>query len=544
MEPIIKSLARILNLPFYPWMAGIYPILHLYSENLGLVIDHEVVTVLILMLAATSIAFPAANLILKDWHKTAFILGICSVVFSLSGHVYELAFATIPLDSWTEIVFIALGATFYLLHKRGSAASYERITAPANLLALALLIWPVAAIGSDLLTRSEIDLGVSSISSSNSLENTVAKIKDSPARPDIYYIIPDGYPSDGWLSEAMAYDNSDFTRALESRGFVVVDHAQSNYGLTLLSMASILNMRFYGNNESPFSDLDFLRLAIADNEVARQLQKRGYTFVQYLSGYIIPSPIADINRDFTPMGPINVQVIAELSATVMRDHQGALRRSADNGHFFKQSFLALYLDTTILRIRASEIEAIFSQDKYKAYGKFAPERFLDTVEEIASIVAMPEATFTMVHFLKPHGPTTFDAHGNIIEPNRSPSHEQYFAEFGFTNSKFLQIIDTILEGSPHQPIILFQADHGSTYGDVWTDDGRLTHFDIYSAVYLPDSFSISYPQPFTTVNTFPLIFNEIFETDYPLQDDLLFDIPRGYKTPFEQVNVTDAFIHR
>ena len=37
---------------------------------------------------------------------------------------------------------------------------------------------------------------------------------------------------------------------------------------------------------------------------------------------------------------------------------------------------------------------------------------------------------------------------------------------------------------------------------------------------------------------------EAFETDYPLQDDLLFDIPRGYKTPFEQVNVTDAFIHR
>ena len=105
-----KSITRIVNLPFYPWLAGIYPILHLYSENLGLVIDHEVVTVLILMLAATSIAYPAANLLLKDRHKTAVILGICSVFFSLSGHLYELAFATIPLHSWTEIVFIALGA--------------------------------------------------------------------------------------------------------------------------------------------------------------------------------------------------------------------------------------------------------------------------------------------------------------------------------------------------------------------------------------------------------------------------------------------------
>ena len=157
---------------------------------------------------------------------------------------------------------------------------------------------------------------------------------------------------------------------------------------------------------------------------------------------------------------------------------------------------------------------------------------------------MPEATFTVVHLMKPHGPTSFDGTGNTIDKNSNPSHEEYFAEFGFTNSKFLQMIDTILEGSLHQPIIIFQADHGSIYGRVWTDDGRLTHFDIYAAHYLPNGISISYPQPFTTVNTFPLIFNEVFETDYPLQDDRLFDIPRGYKAPFEQVDVTDGFIHR
>lgn len=37
---------------------------------------------------------------------------------------------------------------------------------------------------------------------------------------------------------------------------------------------------------------------------------------------------------------------------------------------------------------------------------------------------------------------------------------------------------------------------------------------------------------------------EAFETDYPLQDDLLFDIPRGYDAPFEQVDVTDEYIHQ
>ena len=66
-----KSISRILNLPFYPWLVGIYPVLHLYSENLGLVIDHEVVIVAALMLATTSIAF-LVTLILRNEHKSAF----------------------------------------------------------------------------------------------------------------------------------------------------------------------------------------------------------------------------------------------------------------------------------------------------------------------------------------------------------------------------------------------------------------------------------------------------------------------------------------
>jgi hypothetical protein len=103
------------------------------------------------------------------------------------------------------------------------------------------------------------------------------------------------------------------------------------------------------------------------------------------------------------------------------------------------------------------------------------------------------------------------------------------------------MIDTILEGSQNQPVIVFQADHGTTYGDVGTNDNRLTHFDAYSAYYLPDSFSIRFPEPFTFINTFPLIFNEVFETDFPLRRDQLFDIPRGYDAPFEQVNVTEEF---
>ena len=39
-----RALSQISQQPFYLWLLGIYPIVHLYSENLGLVIDREVPT--------------------------------------------------------------------------------------------------------------------------------------------------------------------------------------------------------------------------------------------------------------------------------------------------------------------------------------------------------------------------------------------------------------------------------------------------------------------------------------------------------------------
>ena len=37
--------------------------------------------------------------------------------------------------------------------------------------------------------------------------------------PDIYFIVPDGYPSDAWLQSKMNFDNSAFTEALQGARF-------------------------------------------------------------------------------------------------------------------------------------------------------------------------------------------------------------------------------------------------------------------------------------------------------------------------------------
>ena len=542
---MLAKISRVLNQPFYCWLVAVYPILHLYSKNLGLVIDREVLHSLAWMLGATTLAFLLTNFLLRNRLKTAFMLGICSVFFSFSGHIYGLIENPPSLDDWTLNLLVALAVTIGFSYRQESNAFYVRVTAIANLIVTALLVIPCLTIISGYISESmHVPLTVERDTRTTNSQ-AVQKVNDSITRPDIYYVIPDGYPSDMWLQTAMAYDNSRFTEALKNRGFAIASHAQSNYSATLHSLASILNMQYFDRNQSQLFDLEYLRFSIADNIVSRQLQKLGYTNVLLLSGYLIPSPIADINRDFAPSGPIEIEIdTSNLSTAILDNSRGNQRKSHDIGHFYKQSFVKLYIDSTLLRVSSSKLKELFYSNASKPFDLFSPLRFLATIDEIANIAAMPEATFTIVHLMKPHRPIVFDEHGEPIDEIKEPSHQQYFAEFEFTNSKFLQMIDTILETSQYPPVIIFQADHGTTYGAVWTADRRLIHFDTYSALYLPDAYSIRLPMPYTLINTFPLVFNAIFGTAYELQENRLIELLVGYDAPFEQQDVTGIFANK
>lgn len=257
---MFNKLSRILQQPIYLWLVGIFPILHLYSENLGLVKDHEVLYVCAMILAATTLGFIVTNQVFRWRYKTAFILSICSLVFSFSGHVYVLTFMPRSLFLWSLFLMIALGILLFRLWKIDLRDFYWRVTPTFNLISLALLLIPCTKIISSHVTQSISLQSALAFEPVNASTRATPKVHDSSTHPDIYYIIPDGYPSDSWLLEAMNYDNSAFTKALRDRGFIVVDHAQSNYALTLLSLASTVNMQHYGRNRSSFVDLDYLRI--------------------------------------------------------------------------------------------------------------------------------------------------------------------------------------------------------------------------------------------------------------------------------------------
>ena len=361
------------------------------------------------------------------------------------------------------------------------------------------------------------------------------KIMDSPDRLDIYYIIPDAYPSDAALLTALDYDNAAFTNALRERGFVIAPHAQSNYLVTSNSLAATLNMRYFESNPSDYSDLDYLRLTAANSQVARLLQSLGYTYINYLSGFVFPSPMADINRDFGPNGSMDIQIgehYVDSRATVTNQTKIPLRK-------LRQPFASLYLDSTLLRGLRSLLADLLPTDQLAVWHRSSGERFLATLDDLQAVAAMPKATFTIAHLLQPHAPANFNARGEIIAQIKQPNPSQVTANLQGANPHFLRAIDSILQTSQNQPIIIFQADHGMNF-DSNSDDDRVL-YQSYAAYYLPDDYQLQFPDPYTLINSFPLILNEVFAMDYPLQPDRLFAHPQGYDALFVQTEITELF---
>lgn len=536
-----QSLYR--DLPLYPWFVGIIPIIHLYTNNLGLVIDQEVFLCLILALLGTTIAFFAINQFVEDRHRTGFILAVSSIAFSLSGHVYVLVFIPKSLGIWTLMVLSALMCVFFLSRRIRSNLAFRHMTPVFNLVMFCLLLLQVFTLAVRI-ERISRYVGISeAYTAKYKAPRVTEKVDDSPARPDIYYFIPDSYPSDMWLEMTLDYDNSEFTDSLRDRGFVIVDQAQSNYDLTYLSLASTLNMQYYEGNQSPFSDLDFLRLEISNSLVARQLLQSGYTYIQFLSGFWAPSALADINRDFTSRGPVDVIVSEQdVSEAVYRGDTDGNFQYAGIDRSYRDPFVPLYIDTTILRLVGSQLEKILNRGDNAPLPKWGPRRFLATTDAAKEIAAMPEATFALVHFIKPHLPTVFDENGDFVDRNYSPTREEFLAEFRFLNSRFLRMIDDILETSVHPPIIVFQADHGIKHVGDSTSDDRPLGFDTYAAYHLPDAHSIGFPDDYTLINTFPLILNEVLGTTYEIQENRQFNLPANRDDSadlFQLVAVTD-----
>lgn len=340
------------------------------------------------------------------------------------------------------------------------------------------------------------------------------------SKPDIYYIILDGYGGAEMLKSLHGFDNSEFISELEKRGFIVPQESKSNYPRTILSLGSSLNMQYIDETSSELEDSYLwwpLMGTLKNNQVRSNLEGLGYKTVNTATGW-----------DFTTLEDADYY---QKSYPV-----------------FLNKFEEMYFQMTNLSLLNFLNKFGISTPSYDTHRTTILFQF----ESLKSAPDLPSPKFVFAHLITPHAPFIFDANGSPLTPDYpftfsddryfiSPSSKYrsgYISQLLFINKMVLQTIDSILLKSKTPPIIILQGDHGpGVFIDYHSSDNSCLYerFSILSAYYLPE-FSKNIPDDITSVNTFRLIFNEYFGTDMELLPNRHYFSPSFMMYQFEDVS--------
>jgi len=387
----------------------------------------------------------------------------------------------------------------------------ERSVGPLNVGACALLFvnlyYSVPAIAASEPWRANADKLIQDVVSIGSASN-------QEPRPNIYYIVLDGFGRADVLKELYAFDLEPFVKRLESLGFVVPTASRSNYAQTFPSLASSLNMNYLDAVASGLTEskdrraLDYL---IQYNALFELAKRAGYRVIGIGSNYSATEHLA--------------------GADVCRCEQYGLRE-----------FETAVLDRTPLR------ELPIDRLTYGSHRRKIEQQFLH-------LEAGPDSdtpTLVFAHIIAPHPPFVFDAEGKALRPSAMFGFEDanhfrgsgaeylsgYRGQTQFIASRILAVIETILKRPGPPPVIVVHGDHGPAlrwnWNNVATGDAR-ERLAIFSAYRLPGFDSSKVQADISPVNLLRLAANHAFRTTLPLLEDRSFE--SSWDRPYKMVLV-------
>jgi hypothetical protein len=510
--PVTVATRRQWASAIHPVLFAAYPVLFLWSQNLGEADLSDVIPTLLVLCAVAAVLTVLLGVLMRDVRRAALVLSPLIIALLMYGHVARLVrplhIPTVAQQAgWVALVLVATVVALRL-----SRPALQRVgTALTRVAALLIVVTLIAIVPFQLTNQTA---GASSASESSMATSTTAK------KRDVYWFIFDRYGSDHALDLLYGIQN-DLTPWLRDQGFTVIDDAHANYVKTSLSIATtnqMTHLRDLPNTPAPSEKSQaFLSDAVKSSAVARQFKALGYRFVNIGSWWAPDrsSPLADVNLH-TP-GP------SEFTASLIE---------------------ASALPGLQRRLGLREANPRTRHWENNQYGLDAASRVSDE----------PGPKYVYTHILLPHPPYVHATDGHFLtdEEMEGRSSKQLFEDqLAYANSRIKEIIGGLLDvPEDERPIIILQADEGpetnkyrATRDTTWdwttaTTDDVETKFGILNAWYLPPGVDVGLYPGQTSINTFPLLFRDYFGLDYDLREDRVFG-SRHYGTPYDLVELTD-----
>lgn len=511
---------------FAPFLLAVQPILQLYLLNLDELDFVETARALLVSLLLVSLIFVVLYFLLRDMMKSTTVASPFVFVFFLFGDATDWVAESFTLGPARSdfIVFLAvagcLAVWFWLVRRR--IKNLITINLYFNLLGILFLANTGIQVGNHL-GENEISFNPSE------RPVVVAEVESAMLRPDIYYIILDGYGRQDILQEFYEFDNSEFIIALHERGFYVADTSSSNYIQTMLSLSSSFNMDYVQNlkvdGRTPENRADLIEL-LNYSEVRAVLARNGYQTISFKNEYKATLSTADVYFDET--GAVLTQPLTAFESIVI-DH--SMARVLNHIPAFHRALIEMPYETH-------------------------RQHILSTFETLKEIPSMDGDYFIYAHIIAPHPPFVFDAQGDEIEHGEPftlfdanyyiKDHSRggyiggYRKQIQYVNTLALEAVDAILSRSATPPIIILQGDHGPGAYLHW---GSLEQtipserFGILNAYYFPDADYASLYPSISPVNSFRVVLDQFFNTDYAFLPDLHYY--SYWSFPFDFIEVTD-----
>ncbi|MDE2903335.1 MAG: hypothetical protein OXP73_09920 [Chloroflexota bacterium] len=496
-------IGRLLANPWYPWPAVAIPILHFLANNDIHFTVSEAAVPLIVALVVVSLSVIALRLLLKDFNRAALVTTVVVLIFFAYGHAERALDARVDERLFfAGAVVVGAAVAVHAARSRWPNAGHAQFL---NVVAGTLLVFQATSLASGAVST----LGFSA--NAVTVDELTAHLfpSDMPVatddRPDIYYIILDAY---GRYDSLVDFDNSEFLRKLEARGFYIASESTSNYVSTPHSLASSLNMSYLHElgPRTPARHHDLMNL-VYYNSLAAILKTLGYTYVHLESGHQFTSkaPLADI---FASFGPSGIRVVSN------QEHL-----SDAVNPFVSRIFVRELIRTTVLR---PVLQGWFLTGDEDTYNWWSPHRALDMFEFLSDPLDVDGPKFVFAHISKPKVPATFDRHGNyvlgnLVEHEFSDTHDPsvpdaYAGQLIYINHLMINLIDDILRNQDSDPIIVIAGDHNRR------GTGKPLH-PILAAFRLPDDARQGLYPSISSVNHFRHILRAQFGLDIDIIED-------------------------
>jgi hypothetical protein len=485
------------SLPLHPFFFAVYPVAALLASNLDAAPAAAALRPLVVTLLGASLFFLALRQLLHHSLRAALLTTLVLALFFSYGHVYNFlesgTLSGFPLGrhrllapAW--IAFFLLGAGWATRPRR----DLPLITRALNIIGAVLLLLPLTQIAF---------FQVSTLQAPPRAEQPApgAQLRLPPqgTAPDIYYLILDGYSRDDLLHKFYDLDNSPFLEQLSQMEFYVARCAQSNYAQTQLSLASSLNYEYLASLDDAFQAGSTSRTGlpglIQRSAVRSSLESLGYRVVAFETGF---------------------------EATQLEDADIYLSSGAGTGI---EDFESLLIRTTAGRVAAEGIAFLNLKPDWAARDAAHRQRILFALEELRRLPDLPGPKFVFAHLITPHWPHVFGPDGEAVH-QRQDSISGYRDQVIFINKMIVPVLAEIIAKSGTPPVIILQGDHGAV---IESPERRMA---ILNAYYLPNGAGGLY-ESISPVNTFRVIFNQVFAGRLPLLGDAAYY--SRYETPFD-----------